>query len=248
MWKGTKDWNFREFGCIAYPLERHSERKKLDVKAEKFRFVGYGTTTKSYRLYDENKHKILIKRDVTFNEKDFGHENSKIRKDAMQCEAIAGKWVLRNKQNADGSVVCWWPYYLPHQWKTCFASNSSLQVSLKWKTWDHYHYCLGITVDYSSDGQNLFIHQKQYIQNLLTKQNMKLTKSISPPAESRYECKARSKWWCKQTSWSKTVILDRRDLQLLIRPVLTCMRTAVFVYVLMTRYYRILTHPTGFLL
>ena len=34
----------------------------------KMRFVGYSLTQKGYRLYDENKRKIFIRRDVTFNE------------------------------------------------------------------------------------------------------------------------------------------------------------------------------------
>jgi hypothetical protein len=39
------------------------------------RFAGYSLTQKGYRLYDENKRKIFIRRDVTFNETDFGHTN-----------------------------------------------------------------------------------------------------------------------------------------------------------------------------
>ncbi len=39
------------------------------------RFVGFSLTQKGYRLYDENKPKIFIRRDVTFNETDFGHAN-----------------------------------------------------------------------------------------------------------------------------------------------------------------------------
>ncbi|CAB3995164.1 Retrovirus-related Pol poly from transposon TNT 1-94 [Paramuricea clavata] len=69
-WYGKKPdiSNFRVFGGTAYA-------HKLDQKAVKMRFVGYCLTQKGYRLYDENKRKIFIRRDVTFNETDFGHTN-----------------------------------------------------------------------------------------------------------------------------------------------------------------------------
>ena len=50
----------------------------------KMRFVGYSLTQKGYRLYDENKRKIFIRRDVTFNEADFRHANN------MQLEVEEG--------------------------------------------------------------------------------------------------------------------------------------------------------------
>ena len=76
-WYGKKPdvSNFRVFGCTAYAHVPDSLRQKLDQKAVKMRFVGYSLTQKGYRLYDENKRKIFIRRDVTFNETDFGHAN-----------------------------------------------------------------------------------------------------------------------------------------------------------------------------
>ena len=69
--------NFRVFGCIAYAHVPDCSRQKLDQKAMKMGFVGYSLKQKGYRLYDENKRnrKIFIRRDVTFNETDFGHAN-----------------------------------------------------------------------------------------------------------------------------------------------------------------------------
>ena len=76
-WYGKKPdvSNFRVFGCTAYAHVPDSSRQKLDQKAVKMRFVGYSLTQKGYRLYDENKRKIFIRRDVTFNETDFGDTN-----------------------------------------------------------------------------------------------------------------------------------------------------------------------------
>ena len=53
-------------------------RKKLDKKAVKLRFVGYSIQSKAYRLLDEKTSKIYIRRDVIFNEKDFGQKTEEV--------------------------------------------------------------------------------------------------------------------------------------------------------------------------
>ena len=39
----------------------------------KLRFVGYSIQSKAYQLLDEKTSKVYIRRDVIFNEEDFGH-------------------------------------------------------------------------------------------------------------------------------------------------------------------------------
>ena len=56
------------FGWIAYAHVPDCERKKVDRKARKLRFVGYCTTSKGYRLFDEEARKLIKSRDVNFNE------------------------------------------------------------------------------------------------------------------------------------------------------------------------------------
>ena len=63
----------RVFGCIAYAMTPDMQRRKLDDKAVRLRFVGYDRTTKGYRLIDEDTRKVYKRRDVAFNEYDFGH-------------------------------------------------------------------------------------------------------------------------------------------------------------------------------
>ena len=74
VWSGRKPdvSNLRVFGCIAYAHIPDARRQKLDKKAEKFRFVGYSIQSKGYRLLDEETGKVYIRRDVVFNEQDFG--------------------------------------------------------------------------------------------------------------------------------------------------------------------------------
>ena len=66
--------HLKVFGCMAYAHILDSKRSKLDKKAEKLRFVGYSIQSKGYRLIDERTSKVFIRRDVTFNESDFGHQ------------------------------------------------------------------------------------------------------------------------------------------------------------------------------
>ena len=60
------------FGCIAYAHIPDNKRQKLDKKSEKLRFVGYCKESKGYRLLDETTSQVVIRRDVIFNEADFG--------------------------------------------------------------------------------------------------------------------------------------------------------------------------------
>jgi len=75
-WYGKKPSvkHMRVFGCVAYALKPDGERKKMTAKSEKMRFIGYPFGTKGYRLYDEQKHRVVVRRDVVFNEADFGKQ------------------------------------------------------------------------------------------------------------------------------------------------------------------------------
>jgi hypothetical protein len=75
-WVGEKPnvGHLRTFGCVAYAHVAKDERKKFDVKTRKCVFLGYGTKTKGYRLYDPKRAKVFFSRDVVFNEKKCGIE------------------------------------------------------------------------------------------------------------------------------------------------------------------------------
>ena len=47
--------HLRVIGCDAYAHVPMDERRKLDSKAKKCVHLGYGDTTKGYRLYDPEK-------------------------------------------------------------------------------------------------------------------------------------------------------------------------------------------------
>lgn len=64
--------HMKVFGCVAYAHIPDTERKKLDKKVVKVRFLGYATNAKGYRLWDEEKWRVLRRRDAVFNDTDFG--------------------------------------------------------------------------------------------------------------------------------------------------------------------------------
>ena len=73
-WTGEKPRvdGLRVFGCQAFVHVPKDERKKLDSKSRKCILLGYGMTTKGYRLYDPLKKKGFHSRDVIFNEQKCG--------------------------------------------------------------------------------------------------------------------------------------------------------------------------------
>ncbi|KAA0060607.1 Retrovirus-related Pol polyprotein from transposon TNT 1-94 [Cucumis melo var. makuwa] len=79
-WSGQKPNidNFRIFGCIAYAHVPDAKRSKLDDKGEKCIFHGVCEQSKTYKLYNLITKKIVISRDVVFNEAEFwSHEECK---------------------------------------------------------------------------------------------------------------------------------------------------------------------------
>jgi len=84
-WYGRKPSisHLRVFGCVAYAHIPDVERRKLDKKARKLRFVGYSMTSKGYRLFDGETHKVITRRDVVFNETEFGQREVKVEPDPV---------------------------------------------------------------------------------------------------------------------------------------------------------------------
>ncbi|RLU16796.1 hypothetical protein DMN91_010864 [Ooceraea biroi] len=68
LWNGEKPdlSNCRVFGCEAFAKEL-GNLKKLDERSKQFTFVGYSPN--GYRLWDASRRKIVMRRDVKFNEK-----------------------------------------------------------------------------------------------------------------------------------------------------------------------------------
>jgi hypothetical protein len=63
--------HLRILGCAAAALIPTELRKKLDPTAIPGWFVGYPQNVKGWRIWDPRQRKIIISRDVTFNEEKF---------------------------------------------------------------------------------------------------------------------------------------------------------------------------------
>jgi hypothetical protein len=67
--KKPKVEHIRVFGCPVYFHIPKDKRNKLEPSGKKGIFVGYSESSKAYRIYIPEQHKIEVNRDVTFNEK-----------------------------------------------------------------------------------------------------------------------------------------------------------------------------------
>lgn len=76
VWSGQKPdvAHLRVFGCHAYVLIQDKHRTKMQSKVKKCILVGYGEPdgVKAYRLYDPDTKKIILSRNVVFDETSFG--------------------------------------------------------------------------------------------------------------------------------------------------------------------------------
>lgn len=69
-WSGIKPSvaHFRVFGCLAHVHIPDTKRKKLDDKSVQCVLLGVSEESKAYRLYDPATKKIIVSRDVIFDE------------------------------------------------------------------------------------------------------------------------------------------------------------------------------------
>ena len=58
----------RVFGCICCSHVAKDDHSKLDSKACKWVFIDYSSSNKGYRLFDSSIRKIVLSRDVIFDE------------------------------------------------------------------------------------------------------------------------------------------------------------------------------------
>uniref|UniRef100_A0A1X7SV83 Retroviral polymerase SH3-like domain-containing protein n=1 Tax=Amphimedon queenslandica TaxID=400682 RepID=A0A1X7SV83_AMPQE len=88
LWSGKKPdlSNIRTFGCMVYSHIPEGQRRKLDMKANKLRFVGYTESTSNYKVWDEVKRRCYVRHDLIFNEDDFGETNNVVEKEGLEVE------------------------------------------------------------------------------------------------------------------------------------------------------------------
>jgi hypothetical protein len=104
-WSGIKPYvhHFRVFGCLAYAHVPDNHRKKLDSKSIKCVHLGLSEESKAYKLYDPIEKKIIISRDVVFDELhgwDWDNKDKK-RTDNTTIEDVSDDELTGNTQQGD---------------------------------------------------------------------------------------------------------------------------------------------------
>lgn len=93
--------NLKIFGCAAYNLiPKDVRQSKLDARCNKCVMIGYAPT--GYRLYDMEKNKIIVSRDVKFNESEFPFKENNISMEnikEVQNEELNVQEELQSEEN-----------------------------------------------------------------------------------------------------------------------------------------------------
>lgn len=80
---------FRVFGCVAHVHIPDQNRSKLDDKSRRCVLLGVSDESKTWRLYDPISKKIIVSKDVVFEEEkgwDWGKSVEEIKQDILECE------------------------------------------------------------------------------------------------------------------------------------------------------------------
>ena len=89
LWTGEKPNvdHLRAFGCVAYAHIPKPQRKKLEPKSQKVILVGYRAESKgaAYRLWDSHKHRIIISRDLVFDQFAFPSDSTNQAMSGLFC-------------------------------------------------------------------------------------------------------------------------------------------------------------------
>lgn len=86
-WSGLKPSakHLKVFGCVCYVHIPKEKRSKLDDKTHKGIFMGYSPQSKGYRVYSIEEKKLIISRDVEFDENAaWNFEEEKVDKEMFQ--------------------------------------------------------------------------------------------------------------------------------------------------------------------
>ena len=86
-WSGFKPSveHFRAFGCISHVHVPDSKRTKLDDKSLSCVLLGVSEESKAYRPYDPTSQRIIINRDVVFEE-DKSWDWDKTYEESIMCD------------------------------------------------------------------------------------------------------------------------------------------------------------------
>lgn len=108
------DYNrLKVFGCNVYPLTLKEHRTKLDPMSKKCHFLGYISGVKGCRLWDPLARKLIVSKDISFNELGLlkERENSKTPRTDKEKSSVSDVFVeefdhcITNDLSQEGAPV-----------------------------------------------------------------------------------------------------------------------------------------------
>jgi hypothetical protein len=102
-WSGIKPFVhfFKVFGCLAYVHVPDALRKKLDPKGVKCVHLGISNESKAYKLYDPLHKKIIVSRDVVFDESKGWNWNDKPTTTSTHIEVESDDEIITGREELD---------------------------------------------------------------------------------------------------------------------------------------------------
>ena len=95
VWRGREVSlnHLKVFGCVSYVHIESNDRSKLDAKARKCFFIGYGDEQFGYRFQDDKNRKIIRNKNVVFHEIALYKDKSNGSTDATDIASKSLKFV-----------------------------------------------------------------------------------------------------------------------------------------------------------
>lgn len=99
-WTGVKD--FRVFGCIGNVYVPDAKRTKLEEKSKRCVLLGVSSESKGYRMYDPIDKKLIVSRDVIFEEENrWEWKNNYGREHLMNVEYDGNAYEVHSERNEE---------------------------------------------------------------------------------------------------------------------------------------------------
>ncbi len=129
--------HIKMFGCDSYVHVPSKLRKSLDSKTKVCKLLGYSENVKGYKLYDTQSKKVVMRKDVVFNE--FQTNFKSQHKKSRSRLSYNLQWRIKSStlQCKPPSITT---YFNPKSYPTtkCCTTNNSSTRCWQCKQWKHY--------------------------------------------------------------------------------------------------------------
>lgn len=106
-WNGRKPslGHLRVFGCIGHAKDTAPHLKKLDDRSKRLVYFGVEEGSKAHRMYNPKNNKIVVSRDVVFEEKKMWNWELTMGTNITEEFVVEGDFETENVMNDDNVVA-----------------------------------------------------------------------------------------------------------------------------------------------